>query len=89
MPCQSSEHLTEILNELYHAPDYCQRVAEDCYTRVTDPQFGWDTVASQFGGIFEDVMSQVDHSVPVETKKTPRNQKKKRSLQKETADAVA
>ena len=63
MPCPSDDHLAEILAELYENRDELDRVAEACYQRATDNQFGWDTVASQFGGIFEDVLKDVDHSV--------------------------
>lgn len=89
MPCPSSDHLAEILDGLYHSADRQQRVGQDCRQRVLDEQFAWDTVASQFGGIFEDVMNQVDHSVPVETKKKPHKRKKTRSLSKEHAGAIA
>jgi hypothetical protein len=41
-------------------------VAQACYERATDEQFSWDTVASKFGGIFEDVLNEVDHSVEPE-----------------------
>lgn len=57
MPCPSDDHLAEILTELYENRDELDRVAQTCYDRVTDDQFSWDTVASKFGGIFEDVMS--------------------------------
>jgi len=84
MPCPSSDHLTEILNELYHSPEYCQRVADDCYNRVTDSQFAWDTVASQFGGVFEEVLSQVTETVaqPEEKKKARKDRTKTKKLGK-------
>jgi glycosyltransferase involved in cell wall biosynthesis len=84
MPCPSSDHLTEILNELYHSPEYCQRVADDCYNRVTDSQFAWDTVASQFGGVFEEVLSQVTETVtqPEEKKKVRKDRTKTKKLGK-------
>ena len=84
MPCPSSDHLTEILNELYHSPEYCQRVADDCYNRVTDAQFAWDTVASQFGGVFEEVLSQVTETVaqPEEKKKPRKDRTKTKKLGK-------
>lgn len=84
MPCPSSDHLTEILNELYHSPEYCQRVADDCYNRVTDTQFAWDTVASQFGGVFEEVLSQVTETVaqPEEKKKARKDRTKTKKLGK-------
>lgn len=84
MPCPSSDHLTEILNELYHSPEHCQRVADDCYNRVTDSQFAWDTVASQFGGVFEEVLSQVTETVPQpeEKKKVRKDRTKTKKLGK-------
>jgi glycosyltransferase involved in cell wall biosynthesis len=84
MPCPSSDHLTEILNELYHSPEYCQRVADDCYNRVTDAQFAWDTVASQFGGVFEEVLPQVTETVaqPEEKKKARKDRTKTKKLGK-------
>jgi glycosyltransferase involved in cell wall biosynthesis len=86
MPCPSSDHFTEILNALYHDQDRRRQVGEACYQRVTDSQFSWDTVASQFGGIFEDVMKEVDHSVPNEIAAKPEKEKKKRkSRRKELA----
>ena len=86
MPCPSSEHLVEILDHLYTYPDICDKIGQQCYQRVTDPQFSWDTVASQFGGIFEDVMKEVDHSVPDEIAAKPEKEKKKRkSRRKELA----
>jgi len=88
MPCPSADHLTEILNELYHYPDRRQRVANACYERVTDPQFHWDTVASQFGGVFEDALNQVDHAVSLEAKNTGRKRKKSKGNRRETVGAV-
>ena len=88
MPCPSSDHLAEILDELYQGKGYRELVGQRCRERALDEQFAWDTVASQFGGIFEDVMNQVDHSVPVETKKKPHKRKKTRSLSKEHAGAI-
>jgi glycosyltransferase involved in cell wall biosynthesis len=89
MPCPSDDHLAEILGEMYESPSLVEKTAEACYQRVTDPQFSWDTVASQFGGIFEDVMNEKDHSVPPEISKKPRKQKKNRSMRKQKAHALA
>jgi glycosyltransferase involved in cell wall biosynthesis len=80
MPCPSANHLTEILNDLYQDSKLREEVGEACYKRVTDEQFSWDTVASQFGGIFEDVMKEVSHELPV---KPPGPKKKKKSHRKE------
>jgi glycosyltransferase involved in cell wall biosynthesis len=82
MPCPSAEHLTEILNALYHDPERRRQVGDACYQRVTDLQFSWDTVASQFGGIFEDVMNQVDHSVSDEISEQPKRKAKRRKSPK-------
>jgi glycosyltransferase involved in cell wall biosynthesis len=76
MPCPSSDHLAEILTDLYENREKLDATAELCYQRVTDPVFDWDTVASQFGGIFEDVMKEVDHSI--ESEEAPKAAKKKR-----------
>ena len=93
MPCPSSEHLVEILDQLYEVPEICDEIGEKCYQRATDPQFSWDTVASQFGGIFEDVMNQVDHSVQPEINvgigEKPKARKKKgKPMRRELASAV-
>jgi glycosyltransferase involved in cell wall biosynthesis len=63
MPCPSDESLAEILEDLYEDKEYRAEVAEKCYQHVTSIQFSWDTIASQFGGIFEDVLNEVDHAV--------------------------
>jgi len=92
MPCPSTDHLVEILCEMYEDKDARSQVADACYARVTDEQFSWDTIASQFGGIFEDVMNEVDHGiegakdeVSVETK----NKKKRKRRSKGREPAVA
>jgi glycosyltransferase involved in cell wall biosynthesis len=92
MPCPSTDHLVEILCELYESKDARSQVADACYARVTDEQFSWDTIASQFGGIFEDVMNEVNHGiesardeVSVETK----SKKKRKRRSKDREPAVA
>jgi D-inositol-3-phosphate glycosyltransferase len=82
MPCPSSDHLVEILDQLYEVPEICDKIGQLCYQRVTDPQFSWDTVASQFGGIFEDVMKEVDHSVADEISEQPKRKPKRRKSPK-------
>jgi D-inositol-3-phosphate glycosyltransferase len=84
MPCPSSDHLAEILEDLYQSPDRRARVGQNCYQRVTDPQFAWDTVASQFGGIFEEVLSQEPEPVakPKEKRKERKDRTKTRKLGK-------
>ena len=63
MPCPSTDHLVEILNDLYNNPKKLEATAELCYERVLDKQFTWEVIGSQFAGIFEDVVKGVDHSV--------------------------
>ena len=60
-----------------------EKTAQDCYDRVTDAQFSWDTIASQFGGIFEDVMNGVGHEVAPEGQQIVKEEKKKRKSRKE------
>ena len=87
MPCPSSDHLAEILTDLYENREKLDATAELCYERVTDKQFDWDTVASQFGGIFEDVLNEVDHSVEEEIPKAKKKKKERRD--KRTVGAVS
>ena len=83
MPCPSPEHLVEILEQLHQFPEICDKIGQRCYQRATDPQFAWDTVASQFGGIFEDVMNEVSHDVNPEP--APKKKKKKRRTKESLA----
>jgi len=87
LPCPSATHLAEILNDLYENREKLEATAELCYQRATDPQFSWDTVASQFGGIFEDVLNEVDHTVdaPPIAPKRRKNRKQKQKGKKELA----
>jgi glycosyltransferase involved in cell wall biosynthesis len=78
MPCPSSDHLAEILTDLYENREKLDATAELCYERVTDKQFDWDTVASQFGGIFEDVLKEVNYAVETEAPKKKKERRKKR-----------
>ncbi len=56
MPCPSSEHLTELLNELYEDREKLASVADLCYERATSKEFDWDTVANQFKEEFEEAL---------------------------------
>jgi glycosyltransferase involved in cell wall biosynthesis len=77
MPCPSSKHLTEILNELYEDRTKLDAVAELCYLRATDDQFNWDTVAAQFDGVFQEVLNPVlEAEALVEPKKKKKKQGK-------------
>ena len=84
MPCPSDLHLAEILCKLYDDREYLNRVADLCYQRVTDPVFSWDSVASQFGGMFQEVMGGGEE---VKTEAKEKKQKKKR--EKRRVGAVA
>ena len=77
MPCPSTEHLVEILNDLYKNPKKLEATAELCYERVLEKQFTWETIGSQFAGVFEDIIKGVDHSVKkVSPKKKVRKKRK-------------
>ena len=90
MPCPSSDHLAEILTDLYENREKLDATAELCYERVTDKQFDWDTVASQFGGVFEDVLNEVDHTVDEEAPKGEvKKKKKKERREKRLVGAVS
>tara|TARA_B100001250_G_scaffold396874_1_gene403341 strand:+ start:170 stop:1423 length:1254 start_codon:yes stop_codon:yes gene_type:complete len=77
MPCPSTEHLVEILNDLYKNPKKLEATAELCYERVLEKQFTWETIGSQFAGVFEDTIKGVDHSIKkVSPKKKIRKKRK-------------
>ena len=78
MPCPDADHLTSILNELYEDRGKLEATAELCYIRATDPQFHWKNIASQFGGVFQDTLNGVDHSV-VENKESIKPKKRRKS----------
>lgn len=75
LPCPSIDHLAEILTTLYEDRNRLDDVAQKCYERATDLRYNWDTVASQFGGIFEDVLKGESHAT--DTDETKENKKKK------------
>ena len=58
MPCPSSDHLAEILMELYEDRDLLDATAQACYDRVTSEEFSWDTIAHQFDEEFQEVMKE-------------------------------
>ena len=81
LPCPSSDHLAEILTDLYENREKLDETAELCYQRATDTRFDWDTIASQFGGIFNDVLTAEEPSPePVEKKKKKKERREKRML---------
>lgn len=90
LPCPSVDHLVEILNGLYSDRDHLDQVAQRCYDRVTDEQFNWDTVAAQFGGIFEDVLKETSHDIQQdETQVKKKNKKKKERKEKRLVGALS
>ena len=85
MPCPDATHLANILNELYEDREKLKATAELCHLRVTDPQFHWKNIASQFGGVFQDTLNGVDHSVvEIEEEIKPRNKRKVRKIGSKT-----
>jgi glycosyltransferase involved in cell wall biosynthesis len=88
LPCPSVEHLAEILTGLYNDRDRLDAVAQRCYERATDTAYNWDTVASQFGGVFEDVLKGDDHEIQGETQAKKTSNKKKERKEKRLVGAV-
>jgi D-inositol-3-phosphate glycosyltransferase len=84
MPCPSSDHLAEISIIYTMIRAFVNGWAPRCRERVMDTQFSWDTVASQFGGIFEEVLSQEPEPVakPKEKRKERKDRTKTRKLGK-------
>ena len=68
MPCPSSEHLTEILNDLYYDRERLALVADSCYERATSDEFDWDIVAKQFDEEIQEVLtaSPTQEVAPIE-----------------------
>ena len=69
MPCPSSDHLAAILTELYEDREKLAATAELCYLRATEERFGWDTIAHQFGEVFQEVLTPVVETTETQPKK--------------------
>lgn len=88
MPCPSTDHLVEILNELYHSRDNLKATAERCYDRVTEERFSWDVIAKQFSGVFQEVLEDrfqehdLELASPVEAEAPKPKAKKKEKKRK-------
>ena len=84
MPCPSTDHLVEILNNLYWSRDGLEATAQRCYDRVTQERFSWDTIAKQFDGVFQEVMEGrfQDHDID-ETPEPPKAKKKDKKRKKQ------
>lgn len=83
MPCPSTEHLVEILNDLYQDREKLEATAELCYQRVTEPCFSWETIANQFDGVFQEVMNgsfDEGHDVSELNKKKKKKKREKRLI---------
>jgi glycosyltransferase involved in cell wall biosynthesis len=77
MPCPSAKHLAEILDELYQDRKRLDDVAEACYKRVTHERFAWDTIATQFDSVFQEVLHPVEEAQALPVPKKKRKEKKK------------
>lgn len=77
MPCPDDNHLAELLGKLYDDRDLLDATAQACYERVTDTCFEWETVASQFDEVFQEVLASVPE--PPKIVKPKARKKKKNS----------
>ena len=75
MPCPDDNHLAELLGQLYDDRKLLDKVAQDCFDRVTDTAFDWETIAGQFDEVFQQVINKADESSPQIVK--PKSRKKK------------
>jgi D-inositol-3-phosphate glycosyltransferase len=75
MPCPDDNHLAEILGTYYENRELLAQVGQACFDRVTDIQFDWETVASQFDEVFQEVLK-------VEEKAKPKIIKPKKKMEK-------
>jgi glycosyltransferase involved in cell wall biosynthesis len=76
MPCPDDNHLAEQLGNLYDDRELLDKVAQDCYDRVTDIRFDWDTIAEQFDGVFQEVITKAEEAKPRIVK--PKTRKKQK-----------
>tara|TARA_R110000868_G_scaffold31646_1_gene115956 strand:- start:161 stop:1420 length:1260 start_codon:yes stop_codon:yes gene_type:complete len=82
MPCPSSDHLAAVLTDLYEDREKLAATAELCYLRATDERFNWDTIAHQFGEVFQEVLNPVAETTETQPKKK-RGKPVKRSVYSE------
>jgi glycosyltransferase involved in cell wall biosynthesis len=61
--CVSYQSLSDILFEHYCSKEYNQAQAENCFYRVTQPCFRWDTIADQLKKVLLNVCSTSDAPV--------------------------
>lgn len=84
MPCPSSDHLAAILTELYEDREKREATAELCYLRATEERFNWDTIAHQFGEVFQEVLNPVVEATETQPKKKKKGKPVKRSVYSES-----
>jgi glycosyltransferase involved in cell wall biosynthesis len=77
MPCPDDNHLAELLGTLYDDRTLLDKVAQDCYDRVTNTCFDWDTIAEQFDGVFQEAIDKGEAEKPQIVKPKARKNKKK------------
>ena len=83
MPCPSSDHLAAVLTDLYEDKEKREATAELCYLRATDERFNWDTIAHQFGEVFQEVLNPVVETTETQPKKKKKGRPVKRSVYSE------
>jgi len=83
MPCPSSDHLAAICTELYEDREKRAATAELCYLRATEERFNWDTIAHQFGEVFQEVLDPVSKTTETQPKKKKKGKPVKRSVYSE------
>jgi glycosyltransferase involved in cell wall biosynthesis len=83
MPCPDDNHLASILADLYENREKLDEVAQKCYERVTDTCFNWDTVASDFNDVFQEVLTKKEEAC-IKTSK-----RKKKGAKKEEKELAA
>ena len=83
MPCPSSDHLAAVLTDLYEDKEKREATAELCYLRATEERFNWDTIAHQFGEVFQEVLNPVVETTETQPKKRKKGKPVKRSVYSE------
>ena len=78
--------MASILTDLYENRDKLDEVAQKCYERATDPCFNWDTVASDFNDVFQEVLTKADEP---QIKTSKRKKKSAKAADKELAEVTA
>ena len=77
MPCPDDNHLAELLGKLYDDRDLLDATSQACYERVTDVCFEWETIASQFDEVFQEVLASAPE--PPQIVKPKARKKKKQN----------